>query len=248
MSEYPHLKNAPIVEALLDIQVDSSPEITLPTLEKIYQSVKSRFPEKQQRNIAQFQFEQQVGQPPKMSDSLIGSDGFIFLSSDKSKALQVRLEGFSLSKLKPYTNWEEFRDEAKELWQLYIKVAKPIRVRRIALRYINQLVLPSTGEDLKKYISTFPEISGKFNSIPKELFMRLVLPQNDLETTAILTEAFGSTQKEGSLTLTFDIDVFQEKNLVPTSEKIWEAFEKIRGIKNEIFFSSITEDTERLYQ
>lgn len=197
MSGYPHLKNAPIVEALLDIQVDLPPGINLITLETIYLSIKNQFPGKQLRNIAQVQFEQQEDGQTKISDSVVGSDGYIFLSSDKTKVLQTRLEGFSFSKLKPYGKWEDFRDEARELWQLYVKLAKPIKVRRMALRYINQLELPSTGEDLKKYISTFPEISQKISSIPKELFMRLVLPQDDQEITAILTEAFGGKQKEG---------------------------------------------------
>ena len=53
MTKYTIFPNAPIVEAVLDIQVDQPERVTLEMLDSIYDIIKDRFPLKEQRKKSQ---------------------------------------------------------------------------------------------------------------------------------------------------------------------------------------------------
>src|SRR5205807_10632047 len=85
--------------------------------------------------------------------------GFIYSSSDQKQVYQVRLDGFSFSRLAPYVSWEPFCREARRLWQLYRERLKPAAVTRLAVRYVNRLDIPGERIEIKDYLRTMPEIA-----------------------------------------------------------------------------------------
>src|ERR1017187_5865268 len=146
--------NAPITEALLDINVALPTETTLPTLLKFHDAIRERFPHKRDRLLQKFEFH--LGKSPEVKNPSNAVDGYLFLSPDKTKIVQSRLDGFTFNKLKPYEKWQSFSQEAKDLWQYYISVARPVNVRRVGLRCINSIDLPLPVDDLDKYFTTTP--------------------------------------------------------------------------------------------
>jgi uncharacterized protein (TIGR04255 family) len=48
--------------------------------------------------------------------------------------------------------------------------------------------------------------------------------------------------------LIFDIDVFREAAFDVKGEELWQAFEKLRDLKNNIFFKSITPKAKELFR
>ena len=153
--------------------------------------------------------------------------------------VQARLDGFSLNKLPPYAKWDLLRAQAEELWQHYVAVARPIRVTRLAVRYINRIEL-TPGVDFKESILTVPEIAAGIPQGLPEYFMRLVIP-HDSGATAIVTEASLPATLAESPAMLFDIDVFQFVDIpVGDSRAIWATLEDLRAYKNLIFFNSVT--------
>jgi len=89
-----------------------------------------------------------------------GIQGVQFISPDGKKVVQFRLDGFSFHKLKPYQSWELLKEEAMQIWKYYLECAKPLNVKRAALRYVNQIDIPLPFKNLEEYILTVPPNSS----------------------------------------------------------------------------------------
>lgn len=246
MDEYTVFPNAPITEAILDIRAELPEDIRLEDLAVFQNSIRERFPEKKERYSyeAGFQFSQEgiSTTPPQQK-----IDGHLFESLADKKVVQGRLDGFTFNKLKPYENWEVFRKEGRELWNLYSTIAQPSKVIRIALRYINRIEIPLPLKEFEEYILTFPSIAPKLPQAVAQFFMRLVIPNAEIGANAIITLALEKAADQ-KLSLIFDIDVSRDAVYVDNKEEIWNDFEKLRIFKNEIFHNSITDKTKELFK
>ena len=68
-------KNAPITEALLDIRVESSSEVSLEHLATMYEAVKQSYPHKRERISWQGGIELKPGGSPELQQVHGGPDG-----------------------------------------------------------------------------------------------------------------------------------------------------------------------------
>ncbi|OGW00915.1 MAG: hypothetical protein A3D97_03675 [Nitrospinae bacterium RIFCSPHIGHO2_12_FULL_39_42] len=246
MSEYTTFPNAPITEALLDIRVELPTEVTLSKLENFHNHIKERFPEKEQRMSLKGGLRLSQGMPESLPITG-GPDGYLIKSLADKKIVQVRLDGFTFNKLKPYENWDIFCSEARELWNLYFQANTPVKITRIALRYINRIEIPLPIKDFKEYILTTPEIAPNLPQGLSSFFMQLVIPNPDIEANAIITQTM-ENPTGNRLPLILDIDVFKEINYTDNKAEMWDEFKKLRSFKNEIFFNSITKKAEELFK
>ncbi len=249
MVEVIHFPNAPITEALLDIRVKLPPETSLATLASFQEGIKQRYPSRQERLAWEGHLEIKSTPVARVSQTAAGGpDGYLFTSADGRHVAQARLDGFTFSRLKPYNTWEALRDEAKGLWQHYIKVASPESVTRIALRYINRIEIPLPIQDFKEYILTTPEIAPDLPQGLNSFFMRLVIPDAKTQAAAIVTETVEPIDESSNrLPLILDIDVCRLAAFSVQDETLWETFEQLHDLKNEIFFKSITPKAKELF-
>jgi len=240
--------NAPITEALLDIRVELSKDIDLSKIATFHGFIKDRFPEKQERIPFKVDIKVSSGELPTAIPTSGEPDGYFFRSPNENKIAQARLDGFTFNKLKPYEKWELFRDEARKLWGLYCQVTSPIRITRIALRYINKIEIPLPMGDFKEYIKTIPEIAPGLPQGLERFFMQLVIPNEEIQATAIINQTMQPPTPNQKLPLIFDIDVWKLTNYKSDDEEMWKEFEKLRIFKNNIFSKSITKKAEELFQ
>lgn len=246
MTIYTVFPNAPITEALIDIRVELPERITLQDLEAFHNIVKARFPDKKERISYKADFKvspkgSTVEVPPSKPD------GYLFHSSAENKIVQARLDGFTFNKLKPYENWDIFRTEARQLWDEYFKIANPVKITRIALRYINRIEIPLPFKTFKEYVLTIPEIAPTLPQDLAQFFMQLSIPNRDIEATAVINQTMEMPANQ-RLPLIFDIDVFREVTYSDNREEMWGEFEKLRKYKNALFFESITDKTKELFK
>jgi uncharacterized protein (TIGR04255 family) len=248
VSIYPAYPHAPIIEALLDIRAQLPKEVDLTHLENYHNQIKDRFPEKKQRVSIEVKAGIQIASITEHSLSTSGGpDGFFFRSPNERKIVQARLDGFTFNKLKPYENWELFSSEANRLWNLFCQVANPIKITRIALRYLNKIFFPLPMKDFKEYILTIPEVAPNLPQGLSHLFTRLVIPKPEIEALAIITETMEDPNQDQKLPFIFDIDVFKEINY-SEPDRIWKDFEDLRQFKNEVFFNSLTEKAKEMFK
>lgn len=237
-----HLEKAPITEALVDIRVKLRPDADFSTLESTYVSFAKEYPEKRERIRAESKFDIKTRTFETASDV----DGYLCTSSDKKQVVQVRLDGFSFSRLKPYVTWEDLHSEADRLWQLYVRHVSPELVTRVALRYINRLEIPLPMRDFSDYLTAPPIVPQNLPQGLISFLTRNVIRAPSLDFTAIISQSLEPVGVSSVAPVLLDIDVSREAQYSVNAKEIWETIDQMRELKNKIFFESITEKTVEL--
>lgn len=248
MAEIRHLRNAPITEALIDFRVRSNKtEILENSLDTLKERLGSRYPKVQAGHGYRAQVLFRLGGTTENSSGETGFQGYFFESQDGLNIVQFRPDGFTFNRLKPYTSWEEIFAEALGLWKLYVEVAKPEYVIRVALRYINYIKLPLPIYDISQYITGLPDVpKNTFYSLTGFL-TRLQLIEPKLKLEAAVTQVLEPNIEPNSVVIILDIDTFKQKEFNPQDNEILTIFDALHEMKNTIFFGSITEETVRLF-
>jgi len=237
-------ENAPITEALIDIRVELPSDVTLEALERIHGEVRDRYPGKKKRFYVQGKFSagDEIGAVAKQKLM-----GFAFATENGKQIFQVRLDGFTFSRLRPYGNWGELRDEGRRLWEIYRSVVIPRKITRVAVRYINQIDIPFRSIDYKDYFRTTPEVSPDLPQGLSGFFMQLQFPQADFEGLLILTQTAIPPPSPNMHSVILDLDVFKEGVELGSDEEVWRLLETLRKRKNKFFEGCLTDKTRELF-
>lgn len=243
MAQQSHLRNAPIREALIDIKVRGVAAASLAG--GLPERLAREYPRVERINF--HQFEVQVNESKEVVSASVARDtGFRAFSHDGLLIAQFREDGFTLSRLAPYQTWENLRDETQRLWAAYLEIAKPERVMRIALRYVNQINLPLPFGDFSEYLHMAPNLPPGVPQALSSFLMRYVIPAPEAQAVAIVTQALeGST--DAIVPVILDIDVFEDMDCPTQGNECWATLSRLHNLKNTIFFKSITEKTKGMY-
>ncbi len=243
---YPHLVNAPIIEAVVDIQVKLPSHISVEDLHQSYRFVNDKFPNKKEIFEISAELKIEKGQPQPIVNKSKPT-GYFYKSTDNSKLIQYRLNGFSYNKLKPYTSWNDIYNEAKIYWELYRNQFNPEHITRIAVRYINYLNLPLPISDYGIYLKTPPVILEGFPRQLNGFITKLVLYDPVKKYTTHITQQLDKITAKYAVIL-FDIDIFLKQQFSSNDDKIWYLLNTFHTVKNDIFFNSITNETLELFK
>lgn len=232
----------PIVEALLDIQVDLPGDFRVESLLKCQQKVKKDYPG---TKTAQFvTSEVEFGQ--KLSTSASSeSAGYVFGSPDGKQLFQAKRTGFTFNRLAPYPGWDAFSAEAQRLWEEYRRHAKPRGYKRVALRYIDRFDFEMPLVKMETYFRTYPEVSRDLPQLMAGFFFRVNLPIEEIKATATITQTAVKPQGDDQSSILLDIELFRTDDLPPGNE-LWPLFETLRTWKNKVFESCITDNAREL--
>lgn len=240
--------NAPITEGLIDIRVQLSSQTSLADLENLHEKIKPQYPGKRTRRMmhgtVEFKADESVPVTKAQSDIV----GYLFSSSDEKQVVQFRLDGFTFSRLRPYTRWEQVYPEAVRLWEIYRDGTSPVALTRLAVRYINSIEIPLKAFDYDDYFTAAPKIPSELPQALQTFFTRIVVPFQERNAWAAIALAPSDIPDPVKTVIILDIDVFSQVNLAPGDSRIHEVFAALREIKNQIFFSSLTEKTKELFR
>ncbi len=237
-----HLENAPIKEALIDIQVVLPDNTILSDINELSNDLQEYYPHIGKRFEATFKIK---GEQPELPDQK--QIGIVFSSEDKKEVVQARLDGITYSRLEPYETWERLRDEALRLWAIYNDHLHPTSITRVACRYINEMKfsLPMT---LSEYITAPPpKIEGLPDNL-KGFLTRVNVQLDDTPTNAVFTQAIKGITSDKTVTIIIDIDVYRERTFQIVGDELPNALEEFHDYKNKIFFSSITENAVEYFK
>lgn len=247
MAEYKHLSKAPINEALIDIRVGLPREqVTLKTFEEFQARIGDTYP-----NVVPIQtmrIEFFPGNPPtEKKETKI--DGFRLTSNNQLQVIQATPDRFTFSRLRPYETWESLRGEALTCWTVYNEVFKPQVITRVATRFINTLQISLPLADFSEYLNGPPNVPSGLPQALIGFFTRVILPEPQTGATAIVTQSLESMVDPSNLNVLLDIDVFLERSFdtQENQQEAWATIDKLRELKNKIFFESVTEKALRPY-
>lgn len=235
--------NAPLTEALFDIQVELPKEVTVAMIENLSGALLEKYPTKKPRRKFSAKFEFNSDTLPTTESSDLGIDGFFFWSKDEKQVAQFRLDGFSFSRLKPYTSWEETFPEMCYLWECYRDHLNPLNIKRIAVRYINLIEIPKAQEGID-WTTYFTMASFNSGDIAYQIdaFMHRTsfqLPNKSIK--GMITFLTGPIQDPSKVSVIFDLDVFMEVQIHPSQFAVENLFGSLRDVKDQLFESCLTE-------
>ncbi len=249
MVEIRHLNNAPIIEAIIDIRVKLSSKFKPKSFLELKKNIGERFPKIETHKLFTSQFGIKKGELQQPSSKKLGIHGYFFRPEVDPKVVQFRVDGFTFSLLKPYTNWDEMFSEAKELWGLYTKIAQPEAVTRLAVRYVNHIDIPLPIDDLLAYFTAPPSVPDNIQGVIGSFLSKVVVYDQTLNVATNIVQALEKSQKpDKHITIVLDIDSFKTGDFNLNNDEIWDIFEILHDIKNQIFFNSITEETVRILE
>jgi uncharacterized protein (TIGR04255 family) len=241
-----HLERAPITEAVIDLRIRREEPIPKVTYENLHKAIRTDYPKSNELHVSGFQF--RITDPELSIKTLDHKAlGYRYISKDKTYVAQFRDNGFTLSRLEPYQTWEILKDEAARLWDIYCNETDPEAITRIAVRYINRIVLQfvSPKIDLEDYFLMVPSVPPELPQATASMLTQLKL--HDLRTGAASSISISTQNIEGgALPVVFDIDVFKGGEFNISERTYWDALERLRELKNRIFFGCITDKTLEL--
>jgi uncharacterized protein (TIGR04255 family) len=244
MSTSRPLRNPPITEALIDFRIASDPAIDATRLSTLRELLVDAYPKVEERRHfkAEVRVEEGKVAPPAVQD--LGFLGLFFTRGDGATIAQFRRDGFTLNQLKPYPGWDAFAQEGARLWHIYNRIAKPVSITRLAVRYINSLVLPyQPGDDFERFLTAPAEMPEGAPQAVSSFLTRVVAHHGD--DVVVVTQKLDSADEETSLTL--DIDAFCPAELSADAAPIDQVLLRLRALKNEVFFASLTDEALELF-
>ncbi len=238
---YSRLRRAPISEALVDIRAQVEAGFAPSTFEKFFRDeVGNEYSEVKPQRIFDRILQTKDGDVP------FGIVGYVFRNPNENRVFQARTSGFSFSQLPKYEDWEKLIEETKRLWNLYCKVARVTRVSRIALRYINNFDVPVQLNNLREYLTAPPSTPSGIATLENGFYRsRWEFRDSDSNAKVILTSNFLEGERNTKVTL--DIAVLKEMES-PSLVDFWPEFERLRELKNCLFFNSISDRTKEMFE
>jgi len=243
------LPHPPIVEAVLDIDCDLPPNLNFSEVEKLgKEAFATRYP------IPRKQFIQQAGvnMEPDAEPKFFASHGlsaFQFLSADEKEIVQIRVGGFSYNRLAPYASFDDYLPEISRCWDEFRRLAAPVQIRKIGLRYINQILIPLDGGtvNLADYLKVTPNLPDGAGLQFSGFFHQHQAgdPATGIKANIILAS---QPNENNFLPLLLDIEVFKPERLSPAPLADWsEQIQSLRDLKNHIFKHSFTKKCLNLF-
>lgn len=250
VDQYPHLSKAPIVEAVIDFRVNLPSDFKLELLHPMRAWLTESYPDVEEQQIIEQMIKQEPGQAAEFSTRVSGIHGYRLRSKAGIDVIQLRRDGFTFSRLHPYTKWDEVFNEAWRVWTMYAEAAKPLEISRIAVRYINRMPLPLPLSDPGEYLNAPPMIAEGWPSNLRTFLSRIVLHEPESNVSVNITQALEGQASGGQtkVALLFDIDAYQDVSLPADDVTIRERFAKLREMKNRVFFKGLTHKTIDLFR
>ncbi|MBE0503181.1 MAG: TIGR04255 family protein [Desulfuromonadales bacterium] len=245
--EFPVLRSAPIVEAVIDIRA-------FPVKPFEESAVRSSLEEKlggysflDSHHEIHHEVRFDGEKPPEPVMINMGWKGARFQSSDQKNIAQFNRDGFVFSRLAPYQDWQSFSQEGKSLWSVFKEIADPATIGRIGLRFINRIELPPGELDIEQYLRNAPAPPANLD-LPFLGFMHqetLVAPGHPYAINLIRTIQPPQNPSVTGIAVILDIDVFTIESIAQPVEnddnKLAHSLHEMRWLKDKAFFGSITE-------
>jgi uncharacterized protein (TIGR04255 family) len=123
--------NPPVTEALCEFEFVPDQPLDITVVGLFYEKIRSEFPKRQQQMAI-------ASLPEKGAFGLTMHLRVQFSRSDGSAVVSASPEVLTVSLLKPYTKWQDFKSLVLSNFEIFKEIISPKCLKRIGLRYINR--------------------------------------------------------------------------------------------------------------
>ena len=237
MPEYPKLKSTPIKEIIFNVsysenikQDDLAKFCSLPGVASEFRDVKQGFA----ANIK--------ADTNKKITTRFSSEGYILKS--ETHVIQVKVGSFAFHKVNEYEPFETLFDKLNLYWNNYLKVVGNLTVNNVSLRYLNFIEV-GEGENVDSLINVKVDHPYEYeikNKLLQLHFTNVDMP--DLNINVVITKGKDGTRNGLILDIFLNHAIKQDQT---NYQVIFDKFNLLREVKNNIFFKTLTEYTLNKY-
>lgn len=238
---------APIMEAVLEIECDMPQNFDVQTVEVAARVAFSEgYPTLRKQMHATFQ----VSGPEPQASMSRGVQALQFLQVDEKQLVQVRAEGFAFNRLAPYSSMDDYLVEIRRTFAAFVEFASPLQLRRMKLRYINRLPLPTVNRrtEVEDYLNVGKPFPGADEDLQYANFFNRYQAV-DASTGSTVNVIMTNQALVGDL-LPVVLDIETQADLAG-DPKDWAAvagrIQDLRSLAKRVFTRTITEQCLHLF-
>lgn len=170
---------------------------------------------------------------------------YVYFTKDQKTKLTISNGEITYIAEGLYEGWEAFKTAGEKYLELFEPILNRLVITRTSIRFINQFIF-TDFDDPSIYFNTLVSSNSEDKQLPYPLIkygFKLTLDVREGVYSIINQNADKLSDK---FIYIFDIDVLNRNNLIFDINSIDDVLEDLREIKNNIFFSSITDRTIEL--
>jgi uncharacterized protein (TIGR04255 family) len=240
--EFPTLKDAPIIEAVIHWQAHAGKMLEPETLRAELTQRLPDYPILQSQHGMEIEA---MGAPDGSSEVFHRTqwNGFRLQDEQNHHVAQFTPTGVVFSRLNPYTGWNSFQAEALRFWSIFLELAEPTIIQRLGVRYIARISLDN-NEQPSDYLNTVPAAPSGLDLPTASFFHQdtYQVPGYPYQINWVRTIQPAGADPTDGRALIIDIDVFTLELLQLDQDTLIQRLQEMRWLKNKVFFSSITQN------
>lgn len=237
--------NPPFVEAVCEFifSPDTLWDSTVPGL--IYEKIKGEYPIKEPRVRTRFDITPEAGGLKQQATFI---EGIAFISEDRRSQILVAPRIVSIVYVKPYPSWPVFFQRIVHVYNLVNEI-QPIRgIDRIGLMYVDKIVIPGQGIDLKDYFNFRPEPGTRVSGpVVRNFSIECTFTYyDDRDACKVkLKDAMPEDPNDSAFILTTDYSLVMPRSIDPGEVSRW--IDMAHNTVKEMFEGCITEKTREMF-
>lgn len=240
-----HYSKPPVVEALCEVYfAESEWNSTLPG--KFYSGIEKEYPET--KELQQVEAAVNVSPVAQAAQFQIKGTRTQFLNKDKSRIVQLEKDLVVVNQLRPYLKFREWQPVIDAMVRHYSELARPRGIKRIGVRYINEIELPPVPLHMQDYFRIYPQLPQEIGGEHGRFMLRMDVPPHHEKHELVISFVLKSF-KRGEPTH-FMLDLYD----VIAAEDVF-SMDQFRGLVGEghenvvlAFENSLTQKTKEMFE
>lgn len=245
IEKYQLLKHPPIVVSLFQIRFNEN--IDLEKLVSIESRIKDYLPQRKDHihtDINVGSITMGITSISGKSDSKIV--GYDYFSEDDKKIISINEKTFSYQNMETYNGWSQFTEEIIKFLKLISDIFEANKIERLSIRFINNILIDNFVNPLeyfKTLISSTEDNFSPYDVVKYGFKIVYKIPDSNIHAIVNQTPEYTIDKKCNYI---FDIDVLDNSLMSFDIAEIMNTINRLREIKNNIFFSNLTPKTIEL--
>jgi uncharacterized protein (TIGR04255 family) len=237
--QFPTLARAPIVEAVVEWRAE--PTVTTasaelrPSLERSFPGYSIQPLRHVHATIAGDENGVQLSETSEQT-------GFRIVSDDERIVCQIRPNCLAVSRLEPYTGWDEFLPRAKPFLDVFLACFKPTHYSRLGVRSISKIAF-GPGDAAGKVFKAVARPWKDFGLESTSFFHQDTVRWPGTAYSVRLVRAMEPGEPGDFPVLFLDVDISLEAT-VQLDGADW-SMKEMRYLKNRVFFSTVRNAKKR---
>jgi len=239
-------KKPPIIEAITEIRLANP--IGERLLEKANKAFAKHYPDGTVMQQMQVSFEPSP-RNGEMVTRTTSVNHYRRSNDHEHEIVLLTHQSFVFSEIAPYSGWDSYMGRFMRDWPAWRKIAGPLPIARVGMRYMNRIDVPDTASNWVEtdYLNVSMRIPhlGRMNSYATNVAYEF----SEIFGGAIINSGLiFPSPISGYKSLLLDIDVYSDKELPQKSEDLFKLMRGMREKKDELFEALVTDRCRELFE